>query len=242
MKTRIWDWWKKGVWRLCIIILILISVPTIILFIGSGKFRYQYIIDFSYLIHAYDKFEIEFWWKSYSELDDLPIDQDFSITGSVYYKFRHTHVWDLKIDIISWELDRLELNTLEIWWNNFLDAVEPNIMINQPKPNDETSISCGNNWCFKYFSSQKEMPNCWLFRWSPRSYDTLEDEIQEWENPNNCKLILLPNERLTYDNNVMIFFRSKDNSEITLHVSIPKRKINREPFDPVKEAEKFHIE
>ena len=170
-------------------------------------------------------------WKDYSELDDLPIDQNFIITGNVSYNVDNIYHWDFEINIISWELDRFNFITFERWWNNFLDSDYPGVIINQNKDYSEERVACWSNWCFKYLPSTKEMPKCWLLRSSPRSYNSLEDEIQEWENPNNCKLILLPYDNSSWSHNWVFSFRNKGDQAI-VHISQPERKrMNMEPYE-----------
>ena len=235
LKFRFRDWWKKELWKLLkvlVVILLLFSVITIILLIWSWKFRYQYVKDFWILIHHSDRFNDKtFFWKYYSDLEELPLDKKFTITRGAYKAWYPDHFRDLEISVISWELASFNYSTFERWWNNFLDSYEPNIIINQSIRDSRYWISCWNNWCFKPILDNNEMPKCWLFRRAPRSYNSLRDEIQEWENPNKCKLILFPHDSSDWNVDGVFFFRAKEGSKVTLYITQPERESDVELFD-----------
>ena len=115
---KLWSWWKKELWRLFVTILIIIAVPTVILLIWSGKFRYQYILDTSNLV---DLIKWNFYKLDYSKYENLPVNQDITITGQSFL-YQINQFKDLEIDVVSWDLESLLYNTFEYWWDGFLDA------------------------------------------------------------------------------------------------------------------------
>ena len=124
---KLWAWWKKELRRLFVAILIIIAVPTVIFLIWSGKFRYQYIIDTSNLV---DLIKWNFYKLDYSKYENLPVNQDITITGQSFL-YQINQFKDLEIDVVSWDLESLLYNTFEHWWDGFLDANESTSSIYQ---------------------------------------------------------------------------------------------------------------
>ena len=210
---KLWSWWKKELWRLFVTILIIIAVPTVILLIWSGKFRYQYIIDTSNLV---DLIKWNFYKLDYSKYENLPVNQDITITGQSFL-YQINQFKDLEIDVVSWDLESLLYNTFEHWWDSFLDTNESTSSIYQTT---RQWYWCSNKGCHVYdMLEEKEMPKCWLFRRNPRSYYSLEEEIQQWENPNNCKLILFPFDFSAWNKEWIFTFHGKFDKEVVLHIS-----------------------
>ena len=211
---KLWLWWEKELWRLFVSILIIIAVPTVIFLIWSGKFRYQYITEINNLtdVLQWDSRK----WSPYETYEVLPVNQDITLTGKSFIYYINSY-HDIEIDVVSWELESLGYNTFEYRWDWFLDFNERYASVHQAK---YQWFWCTKKWCHLY---QKEddidMPKCWLFRWNPRSYQSLEDEIQEWENPNNCKLIVFPYDPSNWNQNWIFWFRGKFDKEVVLHIT-----------------------